>query len=208
MKLVKVNVDKLVEDPENARKHNKKNLDAIEASLKRFGQRIPLTVREGVVVAGNGRLSVMRKLGLKTAYVVNADDLTEEEARQFALADNRTAELAEWDAGKLTEMLRAFQPDDIPYTGFTQKEADKMFNLADLAQFTKDNPETPAPEQPGTKKTEQDGSWFYVEFYGRADVFEKLKEAIGDGMRTAHEVEPHIFEEMVKAWLQSRADLS
>ncbi|KKL76444.1 hypothetical protein LCGC14_2044860, partial [marine sediment metagenome] len=77
------------------------------ASLERFGQRAPLVVREGMVVAGNGRLRAMLELGWTEASVTSADDLNYEEARAFALVDNRSSELARWDDVKLMDGLRA-----------------------------------------------------------------------------------------------------
>ena len=63
MKIETVPLADLREDPENARRHPEKNLKAIRGSLERFGQRLPLVVRDGIVVVGNGRLKVMRELG-------------------------------------------------------------------------------------------------------------------------------------------------
>ena len=97
----------LSEDPDNAREHPEENMASIRASLERFGQRAPLVVRDGVVVAGNGRLRAMRELGWTEAAVTSADDLNYEEAKAFALVDNRSSELAQWDDVKLMDGLRA-----------------------------------------------------------------------------------------------------
>ena len=56
LKVTKVPVGQLVSDPANARKHSKRNLDAIAASLEKFGQVRPILVRRGKVIAGNGTL--------------------------------------------------------------------------------------------------------------------------------------------------------
>ena len=51
-------VDSLSADPANVRTHDKRNIDAIKASLRRFGQQKPIVVDgDGVVVAGNGTLA-------------------------------------------------------------------------------------------------------------------------------------------------------
>jgi ParB-like chromosome segregation protein Spo0J len=76
----RVTTASLVLDPANARLHPEENLEAIIASLQRFGQAEPLVVQRGTgrVIAGNGRLVAMRKLGW-TAYdivEIEADDLT------------------------------------------------------------------------------------------------------------------------------------
>ncbi len=59
-------------DPSNARAHNAANLDAIKASLTRFGQAEPLVVQAGSLrlIAGHGRLSAMQALGWTEADIV------------------------------------------------------------------------------------------------------------------------------------------
>lgn len=86
-------------DPGNARKHGRKNLDAIKASLSQFGQRRPLIVMPDMtVIAGNGTLEAIRDLGWgEVAVTVVPSDWTADQARAYAIADNRTAELADWD---------------------------------------------------------------------------------------------------------------
>lgn len=60
--IVRRELSSLQQDPNNARRHGRRNLDAIKASLVRFGQRVPLVVRPGgLIVGGNGTFSVMRR---------------------------------------------------------------------------------------------------------------------------------------------------
>lgn len=93
-----VDVEILIPDPENARKHSNKNLAAIRGSIKKFGIVEPLIVRRqnNVVIGGNGRLQVLHEIGIKKVPVhyVDMDDL---KAKALSLALNRTAELAEWE---------------------------------------------------------------------------------------------------------------
>lgn len=92
-----VPIGELVEDPRNARKHSEANLGAIAASLERFGMVKPVVVnrRNNQVVAGNGAVMAARRLGWS----------------HVALADNRTAELAEWDDLMLAELMAEVQRD-------------------------------------------------------------------------------------------------
>src|SRR4030095_1489451 len=71
----RVPLDSLHLDPANARLHPDENLDAIAASLKRFGQAEPLVVQKGTgrVIGGNGRLSVMKRLGWQDCDVVELE---------------------------------------------------------------------------------------------------------------------------------------
>lgn len=94
-------------DPTNARKHGPRNLSAIKESLARFGQRRPIVVTSDlVVVAGNGTLEAARELGWRSISVtVIPPDWTLEQVRAYALADNRTGELAAWNEDLLDEQL-------------------------------------------------------------------------------------------------------
>lgn len=86
-------------DPNNARKHGKRNLDAIADSLSKFGQRRPLVVtHDMLVIAGNGTLEAAKRLGWdRIAVTITPQEWDYDTARAYALADNRTAELASWD---------------------------------------------------------------------------------------------------------------
>lgn len=93
-----VDIASVFPDPLNARLHPERNMEAIMDSLCLYGQRAPLVVRmeNRHVAAGNGRLDAMRQLGW-TKVAVSIRPMTDAEFYGFALADNRTAELATWD---------------------------------------------------------------------------------------------------------------
>jgi DNA modification methylase len=97
----------LTPDPQNARQHDDKNLKAIEGSLKEFGQRKPIVITEdGVIVAGNGTVEAAKRLGWTHIDVVKVpNDWTPDKIKAFAIADNRTAELANWNQEVLTSQL-------------------------------------------------------------------------------------------------------
>ena len=100
-------------DPNNARKHSERNLSAIAESLKQFGQRKPIVVHRGVVIAGNGTLEAAKSLGWSEIAIAEVpDDWDVEKAKAYALADNRTAELAEWDEGELAKQLLELEQHD------------------------------------------------------------------------------------------------
>jgi ParB-like chromosome segregation protein Spo0J len=92
-------------DPANARKHSRPNIEAIKSSLARFGQQKPIVVdSKNVVRAGNGTLVAATELGWTKINIVRTD-LAGVEATAFAIADNRTAELAQWDPQTLSALL-------------------------------------------------------------------------------------------------------
>jgi hypothetical protein len=107
MKIETRSIDSLLPDSRNARKHGKRNLATIRASLEQFGQQRAAVIRsDGTVLAGNGMLEAARELGwTELAVTVVPDEWSDEQARAYALADNRTGELAEWDVAVLDEHL-------------------------------------------------------------------------------------------------------
>jgi len=101
-----VPVAKLQQDPDNARIHSETNVQAIMNSLKTFGQRKPLVVWQGFVIAGNGTLLAAQKLGWEQIFVTSVpSEWTHEQARAYSIADNRSSELAEWDDKLLKNQL-------------------------------------------------------------------------------------------------------
>jgi hypothetical protein len=105
-----VDVNTLTPDPANARLHDERNLKSIVDSYRAHGQRKPIVVQvdtQGrlVVRAGNGQLAAARALGWTHVAAVFVSE-NDADATAYALRDNRTAELAEWDLEVLGESLR------------------------------------------------------------------------------------------------------
>ncbi|MCP4592832.1 MAG: ParB N-terminal domain-containing protein [bacterium] len=110
MKLQRTKLSDLHPDPANARRHDQRNLTAIAASLKEFGQVEPLVVQKGTgkVIGGNGRLTALLADGVEHADVVELD-IDDTRAAALGIALNRTAELANWDDDALATTLAALQ---------------------------------------------------------------------------------------------------
>lgn len=126
MKLETWLIANLVPDPQNARTHDKRNLDAIAASLEKFGQRKPIVITaEGIILAGNGTVQAAKQLGWKQVEVtITPKEWDYATARAYALADNRSAELAEWDTSVLASQLVELDAEgwDIGKLGFDVPE--------------------------------------------------------------------------------------
>lgn len=99
---------------DNARLHHDRDRRVLMESLQRYGQRKPVVAKRSyrgqtnVVLAGNGALEAARGLGwryLAVSWFEGSDD----EARQYALVDNRSAELSNWDLEELAGQLRDLQ---------------------------------------------------------------------------------------------------
>jgi hypothetical protein len=124
MDTLTVPINSLTLDPSNARRHSDVNLRAIAHSLSRFGQRKPIVVRGLQVLAGNGTLEAALSLGWTEIQIVQVpEDWDNDTAMAYALADNRTAELAEWDETRLaTQLLELENRDwDIEALGFERE---------------------------------------------------------------------------------------
>lgn len=94
-------------------------VDAVAASIKEFGFKVPIVVdSDGVIVTGHTRVKAAEKLGLESVPVIVASDLSPEQVKAFRLADNKTSELAEWDMGKLDIELGEIENIDMNDFGF------------------------------------------------------------------------------------------
>jgi ParB-like chromosome segregation protein Spo0J len=176
-------IAELTPDPRNARRHDERNLAAIRSSVTAFGQLRPLVVQKstGHVVAGNGTLAVLRSLGWTHAAVTIAD-LTDAQARAFAIADNRTAELAEWDVGELQAALSDPELDGLlDATGWSADEIEQLLRQAgeDQAEAPKpaSDPKKPAPATANTTKTLTSGT-AEGELHDEVDVVDGIGEQL------------------------------
>ena len=115
MKVERIKLAELRHDDQNARTHDQTNIKAIAGSLEQFGQRKPIVItQDNKVVAGNGTLTAAKLIGWTEIDCVRVPaDWTADQIKAYALADNRTAELAQWD-----EQVMASQLLDLQEAGF------------------------------------------------------------------------------------------
>ena len=102
----------------------------VAASIERFGFGAPIVARlaDRSVIAGHTRLKAAALLGLDRVPV-RFLDVTERQARELALADNKLGELADWDPSMLLELERDAEVS-LAALGWNAKE------VADLAMMT------------------------------------------------------------------------
>jgi ParB-like chromosome segregation protein Spo0J len=156
MKIETLPIRDLTPDPENARLHDDKNLKAIQGSLKEFGQRKPIVITAaGVIVAGNGTVEAAKRLGWTEIEAVRVPgDWTPNQIKAFALADNRTAELAAWDIQVLDQQLWDLEQEELDVTllGF---ESRIVAEVEDPFGLLKDEPRKDATQMTFTVTLEQ-----------------------------------------------------
>ncbi len=119
----------------------------VAGSLRRFGWQQPIVAKpSGEVIAGNTRLKAAKTLGMTEVPVVwfGGTDL---EATAYAIADNRTAEFAEWDETALATILQQLRAEDaLDGVGYTGADIDAL--LAELGQNTPRAVDDQGPEEP------------------------------------------------------------
>ena len=114
---------------DNPRQHSERNIQDIQRSIKKFGFTNPILVRQedNMVVAGHGRLQSAQELGLDEVPVIYLD-FSENDAKLYAITDNRTAETSEWDLVALDELVQSLEmdEDELPDTGFYADELEEI----------------------------------------------------------------------------------
>jgi ParB-like chromosome segregation protein Spo0J len=156
-------------DPENARRHTPRNIGTIVDALHAVGAARSIVIDEdGVILAGNGTVEAAAEAGITRLRVVDADGeeviavrrrgLTPEQKRRLALADNRSAELAEWDYAALQGQLKALEAEgaNLLTLGWSQDELDPILNSVFQTGDGSGPLDEPEPEHDGA--AEHDGA--------------------------------------------------
>ncbi|MBL8810612.1 MAG: ParB N-terminal domain-containing protein [Planctomycetaceae bacterium] len=139
-----------IDRPQPYDKNPRLNDDAVEVvakSIREFGFRQPIVVDEdGVVIIGHTRLKAAKSLGLSEVPVHVARGLSPEKVKALRIADNKTAEIAEWNLELLPIELAELQgmDFDLGILGFDQDELAKLLDPGVQEGLT-DPDEIPAP---------------------------------------------------------------
>lgn len=128
-------LDSLKPYSRNARTHTKHQIRQIAASIKEFGFTNPVLIdKEDTIIAGHGRITAAKKLGLTHAPTIRLEGLTEDQVRAYVIADNCLAEKAGWDASILSielQHLLALEDLDVTITGFEMPEIDLLLQTTE-----------------------------------------------------------------------------
>jgi len=147
-------IGQLKPDPNNARKHNQRNIGQIVSSLQEVGGARSIVIDEdNIILAGNGVIEAAGIAGIENVRVIEADGneiiavkrkgLTPEQKTRLALWDNRASELAEWDVDQLQ-------------IEFDSGMLDGMFSDIDLDKLGLDTKgEQPEDAEPQIDKAEE-----------------------------------------------------
>ena len=148
MKIIEMNISEVIPYANNPR-DNSKAVDAVAASIREFGFKVPVVIdRNNILITGHTRLEAAKKLGITKIPAIRAADLTEAQVKAFRLADNKVGEIATWDDSLLAGELQALDDLDFDMSDFGFSEDDLGDNIDDIAD--PEVPEDPDPlTQPG-----------------------------------------------------------
>jgi DNA modification methylase len=144
---------------QNNPRRNDQAVDAVAASIQRFGFRQPIVVDEnGDIVVGHARYKAALKLGLQQVPVHVAKGLSPAQIRAYRIADNKTAELAEWNHELLVQELVDLQGMnfDLDLVGFSADELTRLLEVGPTSGLT--DPDD-APELPDEARTKSGDLW-------------------------------------------------
>ena len=136
-----VSPNSLKPDPRNPRKHDRAQIRAIARSVETFGFNAPILIdRNNCVLAGHGRLAAAKLLELTHVPTITLDDLSEDQARAYMLADNKLSERSRWDeeilGSHLKELALLSLDFEIEATGFEPAEIDYHVQSLDEKDVT------------------------------------------------------------------------
>lgn len=111
MKIEMISTAELIPYANNPR-HNDEAVQYVANSIKEFGFKVPIVIdKDNVIIAGHTRLKASQLLGITEVPCIRADDLNDEQVKAFRLADNKVAELANWDTELLDVALEELEFD-------------------------------------------------------------------------------------------------
>jgi DNA modification methylase len=124
-------IDRLKPNLKNPR-INDSAVDAVARSIQAYGFNNPIITDDKLnIAAGHTRLKAARKLGLTQVPVIRVPGLVGSKFTGFAIADNKTAEIAEWDQELLNRIIAELNEDagfDLTSLGFDDMELTKILD--------------------------------------------------------------------------------
>lgn len=120
--IINLSIDDIKPYHKNAKKHPQDQVEKIANSIVEFGFNQPIVVdKDNVIIVGHGRLEAGKLLGLKEVPVIKLENISNEQANAYRLADNKLNE-SDWDKKLVIEELKELDKAgyDIEVTGFSK----------------------------------------------------------------------------------------
>lgn len=121
-KIVPRNVDDLLLNARNSKKHPRDQIDHLKGLIRSFGWTMPVLVDEsGTLLAGEGRVLAAKELEIEAVPTIEARGWSEDQKRAYVIADNRVAEGGKWDRDRLKTELVELEKSGVSLelTGFS-----------------------------------------------------------------------------------------
>ena len=120
MEIIRLSIDALTPDPQNAKEHPEWQVEQIKKSIENFGNLDPIGIwgDNNLIVEGHGRYMALKELGYTEAECIRLDWLSEEERKAYALAHNKLTMNSEFDAAILADVLKSIGEIDMSLFGF------------------------------------------------------------------------------------------
>jgi ParB-like chromosome segregation protein Spo0J len=127
-----VKVEDLIPHPRNPNVHTDAQIALLAKVIKHHGFRLPIIVSEksGYIIAGHGRLEASKLLGMKEVPVDIQKFKSEAEENSHLIADNRLAELSDFDGQTLKDLIEELDTgeNDLDLTGYTQYDLENLMS--------------------------------------------------------------------------------
>jgi DNA modification methylase len=159
-------ITSLVSDHKNARRRTDRSSQLIKDSLQKYGAARSIVIdEENRILAGNGTIEGAKAAGIKNVRIIETDGdeiiavkrtgLSEDQKVGLALADNRTADLSEWDQ----EMLHQLSEEHDISDWFTKEDLDDLLSVSELDPVEGNTDPDDVPEPPEDPITKPGDLW-------------------------------------------------
>jgi DNA modification methylase len=147
LEVKEIEIDKIKPWDKNPR-INDHAVEAVAKSIKNFGFNVPIMLdQDGTIIAGHTRWKAAKALGMSRVPAIQIQ-MEETQRKAFSIADNKTAEIADWDFPALNDILHELKLEDIkmPDLGFSDEDIRKLINevSADMQRTEDQFPEMPS----------------------------------------------------------------
>ena len=192
MQIVVKNIKDLTPYHNNPR-NNQNAVQAVAKSIQEFGFLVPVVVdNKNTIVAGHTRVAAADMLGITDIPTLVASNLTPDQIRAFRLADNKVAELSEWDDEKLMSELQELQNIGcLEISGFSQQEFTDLLNSLDtLERHDTQNHSGASPWERMANEPAEGVLFTFGDITCKIPdvIYEQFKDCIGDDITRVTEV--------------------
>lgn len=150
LQIERVPIGTIKDNPLNPRLHPARQVKALARSINEFGFVVPVLIdKDGMLIAGHGRVEAARTLKLETVPAVRIEHLTPAQQRALMLADNKLTDMSAFDEGLLAENFKLLEVEglklDLEVSGFTIPEIDMLLTKPQPADKPDPDDEMEAP---------------------------------------------------------------